>query len=145
MKVVAVVLTVLSAAPFLGAQSVAKPLPMTRASDSSGPSVPQGWLARVSESIQREEYRFSSVERDVWSAPNRAHGLRSRVGRSGLEVFPRETDASGEGAAWTLQLATIRFGRAGDSWPLECRSISVEGERAELDHGCLLEWFENSA
>jgi len=112
---------------------------------SQASPVPDAWLAQVSENLRREEYRFASVEPELWSAPNRAQELRSRVSRAGLEVFPRGTDASGEGATWKLGLGTRSVGRAGDSWSIDCRVVSVEGERAELDRGSLVEWFENTA
>ena len=106
-------------------------------------SVPDSWLARVSDNIRRDEYRFSPLGAERWSAPNRAQELRSRVDRDGLEVFAREIGASGAGAPWKLRIGTAAFGRAGDVWPVENRAVSVDGERAELDHGDLTEWFVN--
>ncbi len=72
------------------------------------------WQARVAAGLRAREYHFSRagfsrVEGKPWSAPNRAQGLRSRVGSAGLEVFPRATDASGEGAEWKLRLRTAGF------------------------------------
>ena len=106
-------------------------------------SVPEDWLTQVSASIRREEYHYASLDTELWSAPNRSQELRSRVDRRGIEVFPRETNASGEGAAWKVRLGTASFGRVGDVWPVASRSVSVEGERAELDHGSLIESFVN--
>src|SRR6266850_4641696 len=94
-------------------------------------STPDDLLARVSAGLRLEEYRFSSVEQDRWSAPNRAQGLRSQVDREGLQVSSRatdETDAGGDGAAWKLHLATAGFGRAGDAQAIPCRAVALVGE-----------------
>lgn len=109
----------------------------------AGLPVAEGWLTQVSANLARDEYQFSLLAPELWSAPNRAHGLRSRVGRDGIEVFAQATDSGGEDADWRLKLETVGFGRVGHVRPLACRRVSVSGERAELDHGLLLEWFIN--
>jgi len=103
------------------------------------------WTSDVSEAIQRSEYRFRPVaaEPGVWSAPNRAQSLRSRVSPAGIEVFPRSIRADGRRAPWKLELATTSFGRFGDARTLGQPALRAEGARVELDHGLLLEWFEN--
>jgi hypothetical protein len=101
-------------------------------------AVPDGWFAKMSSNIRRAEYRFTPLGDDVWCAPNRSQDLCSQVGPDGVEVVSR-----GPGAVWTLRLETAAFGRAGEVLPLECRAVSVAGERAELDHGALIEWFVN--
>ena len=133
-----------------GIQPVQTQETSTRATRSSvGPiaqrpsAIPEDWFARVSTHIRREEYRFSRIDSEEWSAPNRSHELRIRVNRERVEVFPRETDASGTGAAWKLSLGTASFGRVGDVRTLERGRVSVEGERAQIDHGALVEWFVN--
>ena len=102
-------------------------------------------LAEIRGEIQEAEYRFSPVpaEEGVWSAPNRSQELRSRISPFGLEVCPRQADASGDGASWKLALRTASFGRTGDARALGYACIRVEGGRLELDHGHLTEWFEN--
>ncbi|MCI0585086.1 MAG: FG-GAP-like repeat-containing protein, partial [Chloroflexi bacterium] len=62
---------------------------------------------------------------------------------SGIEVFPRQTDASGAGAAWKLRLCTVSFGRGGDARPVECGAVRPNSNRVELERGALLEWFVN--
>ena len=84
-----------------------------------------GWYAEVSAGISAAEYRFSPVraEAGVWSAPNRAQELRSRVSATGLEVFPARP------------LTTAPELLAG--------AVSIDGARAQIAHGRLSEWFEN--
>ena len=82
-------------------------------------------------------------ESGVWSAPNRSQELRSRLSASGLEVFPRETSEDGTGASWKLQLRTARFGRMDDLRELGDPTVTIRFQRVELDHGLLVEWFEN--
>jgi hypothetical protein len=62
------------------------------AQDDAG--VPDTWLEQVECELRAGEYRFSSLATELFSAPNRAQGLRSRVSLSGLEAFPRGFDAS---------------------------------------------------
>ncbi|MCK6446692.1 MAG: FG-GAP-like repeat-containing protein [Planctomycetes bacterium] len=106
------------------------------------------WSARVGDGLRRAEYEFRAVpgESHVWSAPNRAQGLRVRVSSDGLEVFPRATAASGVGAEWKARLATRHFGREDLTTVATAPGLSrsaVDHARVELDHGALVEWFEN--
>lgn len=95
--------------------------------------------------MERAEYHFNPVrgEDEVWSAPNRAQEFRSRLSTRGLEVFPRTTGADGIGAEWRFQLRTTSFGRTDGTFELPPASVDVTGERLELDHGVLVEWFVN--
>ncbi len=101
------------------------------------------WSAQVGANLQREEYHFSPVEPGVFSAPNRCQDLRSRVSASGLEVFPRTASADATGVPWRVCLRTTGFGRAGDVRELPRPHVSIRESRAQLDHGFLLEWYEN--
>jgi hypothetical protein len=105
------------------------------------------WQGNVSEEIRREEYSFQPVagERETWSAPNRSQGFRTRISSQGVEVFPRETSAQESSSAhWRLSLRTVSFGRGQDLQELGGWSaISVQQDHAQIDHGVLLEWFEN--
>ncbi len=105
------------------------------------------WQAAVSAEIQRQEYSFQPLtnEPGTWSAPNRLQGFRSRISAQGVEVFPRETSAQESSSArWKLSLRTVSVGRGEDLVELGRRSsISARGERVELDHAALVEWFEN--
>ncbi len=102
-----------------------------------------GWIDRLSEDIRRSEYFLSALEPGVFSAPNRSQELRSRVSAEGLEVFPRSADAGGTGAPWRVHLRTAGFGRLNDVRALGGAAVSVRENRAELEHGCLVEWLEN--
>src|SRR5262245_32044339 len=72
-------------------------------------AVPDSWLARVSQDIRGEEYRYSPLGIGAFSAPNRAQELRLRVSTNGIEVFPRSVSADGERAPWRLELRTKSF------------------------------------
>src|SRR5262245_5117687 len=103
----------------------------------------RGWTARMVEEIRRSEYRLSELAPGVFTAPNRSQELRMRVNEKGLEVFPRSADVSGVGARWRVSLRTRSFGRLDDARPLARATVSAREDRAELEHGLLLEWFEN--
>ncbi len=125
------------------AQSARRAIERTGETSTESPAFDEAWSGRAAEGLRRMEYHFTALEPDVFSAPNRAQGLRSRVSVEGLEVFPRSTGAEGDGASWRVFLRTTRFGRAGDPLELTRATVSVREDRAELDHGCLVEWFEN--
>jgi len=110
-----------------------------------GPDVPDAWLAQVTEDVRRGEYGFSPLHPGVFSAPNRAQELRSRVSAQGLELFPRSAGGDGDAAPWRLELRTKSFGRTNGSIELAPAALEIRGERVELDHGPLLEWLENRA
>jgi hypothetical protein len=112
------------------------------AAQASDP-VPPAWLSQVSEEIRRAEYGFSALEDGVWSAPNRAQGLRSRVDRGGLAVSPRAAEPGAEGTGFALLLRTASFGRGDELVELACRSLVARENRVELDHGLLVEWLVN--
>src|SRR5262245_8230060 len=109
-------------------------------SDAAGP---ESCLGQITADIRHAEYGFSPLGSGVFSAPNRAQDLRSRVSAHGLEVFPRSTGADGERAPWRLELRTRSFGRTDGEFELGPAALEVRGERAELDHGPLVEWLEN--
>ncbi len=118
---------------------------LTCALSSSAASQTPSWEAQVLDDIREGEYGYQPVagEAGVWSAPNRSQGLRSRISMRGLEVFPRQTNATGLGAPWKLTLGTKAFGRVGDLRALSPASVTAQDRRAQLDHGLLLEWIEN--
>ena len=126
----------------LEARAQIDPIPPSH-QETTDASTSDDWLALITARTRVEEYHFSSLGPELWSAPNRSQELRSRFGRKGIEVFPRVTDSSGEGAAWRVQLGTASFGRVGQVWPVASRAVAVQGERAQLDHGPLIEWFVN--
>ncbi len=103
------------------------------------------WQTRIGEDLRQQEYHFQQVpgEEGVWSAPNRSHELRCRVSCEGLTIFPRRTSADGRGGDWNVTLRTQGIGRAGGACALDPLSISVEGNRIDLDRGPLGEWLEN--
>ena len=104
---------------------------------------PLSWLTEALAQTSAAEYRFAPLADDVWSAPNRAHGLRSRVGPAGIEVFPRTASATSTTADWRLRMRTQSVGREGLQVPLGEPEVRVSGTRAELHHGQVLEWWIN--
>ncbi len=106
----------------------------------------QAWCARVCDDIRRGEYEFHEFagERGVWSAPNRAQGLRTRASVRGLEVFARAIGADGLDAPWRLRLRTAAFGRE-DLHALDLPRIDVRANTTQLEHGLCTETLENHA
>ena len=113
----------------------------------STPAPPDERAAGLHEELQRLEYVFTRVpgEESVWSAPNRAHGLRSRISTEGIEVFPRTTSVEGAGAAWRLDLRTRGLARGERTFALALPTLSEDGPRLVLDHGPIREWVWNRA
>jgi FG-GAP repeat protein/VCBS repeat protein len=93
--------------------------------------------------LAREEYDFRALAEGVWSAPNRAQELRSRVSADGLELVARGADA--ERAPWTLRLRTTDLGSADAPLALAPATLTVAGPRAALERAGLTEWLENTA
>jgi hypothetical protein len=104
---------------------------------SQGP--PAGWIERVTERIAQAEYEFSPAGAGAWTAPNRAHDLRARLGEGGLELTSR---TRGE-AAWRLTLDAALFGREGALEPAGRSRIEAAGSRAELRRDGFTEWYVN--
>ena len=96
------------------------------------------WLESVSSRIHQGEYRFTENSAGVWSAPNRSQQLRSSVSAMGIKVSPRTVDAN-----WQLNLTTSEFGRVGNLHTLPTPALTAMGQRLELDHHDLVEWFVN--
>ncbi len=103
------------------------------------------WQTEVFENLHKAEYNFQAVSEKsgVWSAPNRANELRSRISTSGLEIFPRKTSSDGEGAIWKLKLQSIKFGRVDRIAQIPEPVVSFRETRAELRSDLLTEWIEN--
>ncbi len=107
------------------------------AGSSAGTS--PSWLAQVTGDIRRMEYRFQPTEDGAWSAPSRAHDLRSRIDEGGLALTSR---TRGE-AAWKLGLCVRGFGRAGSVKEIEGAVLHADGDRIELRRYGLDEWYVN--
>jgi hypothetical protein len=103
------------------------------------------WSAHASRVLAQQEYHFAPVRGAdcFWSAPSRAHGFRSRISASGIEIVPRDAQSFGASAEWQLSIATESFGRGERCIALVRAAVSANDERVELDHGALSEWFVN--
>src|SRR5204863_6047125 len=74
---------------------------------------PPGWLPRVIEHIRESEYGFSPIEDGHFSAPNRAHDLRTSVAAAGVDIVSRAVGSDGEPKGWKLHLRLSAWGRKG--------------------------------
>ncbi len=104
---------------------------------------PADWTHSVTENIRRSEYLFARTPEGPWSAPNRAHGLRTRVETAGIEVTSRENGADAKAGGWKMRLALSAFGREGRLEPLAAVEPSADAGRAEYLRDGLLEWYVN--
>jgi hypothetical protein len=102
-------------------------------------ATPAGWLEGVSREIRRSEYHFSDRGGGSWSAPNRAHDLRTTIGESGIEVVSRTRGAQ----AFRLTLQLTRFGREPLLSSPGRPTIIHDSERIELRYASLTEWYLN--
>ena len=110
--------------------------------DPGKPKQDESWLAGVTESIRRGEYAFSRAEGGV-SAPNRAHGLRSRITVEGVEMTARVEGHDVKRGGFVLRLATVSWGRPGAMESLPTPRIAHEAGRASIVRGPVEEFFIN--
>jgi len=102
---------------------------------------PEPWLASVERRLAQEEYQLSqSLLVDGWTAPNRAHDLRTTWVDGALLVEPRI-----EGKAWRVRLETSAMGGANVVAPVGTPACEVvEGGRIEWERADgLREWYSN--
>jgi len=100
------------------------------------------WKQLAISGVQVQEYLYSAEGNQTWSAPNRAHELRSRISPTGIEIFSRSASRSAQ-APWALGMSTTAFGRQGNESALSAKKVSANGSRIEIDHTELIEWFVN--
>jgi hypothetical protein len=110
--------------------------------DPGKPKQDEGWLAGVTESIRRGEYAYSVVEGGV-SAPNRAHGLRSRITVDGIEMTARVEGPDVKRGGFEIRLATVGWGRPGALESLPEPRIAHAAGRASIVRGPIEEFFIN--
>jgi hypothetical protein len=104
---------------------------------------PADWTSAVGREIRESEYRFSAREDGAWSAPNRAHDLRTRIAPAGIEVTSRTRGADADDGGWLLALSLAGYGREGSLAAVEPAVLDVSDNRAELRRGGLSEWYVN--
>jgi hypothetical protein len=103
-------------------------------------TVSSDWQTRVLAEIAAEECEITfqtgpDGQRGGWEAPNRAHNLRTWFAEDGIRVEPR----NGGGVSWEWGLSLLRYGRPGQTTPVEGARLSfVENLRGALD-----EWYVN--
>jgi hypothetical protein len=99
-------------------------------------------LVGLTSSIPQAEYAFRPTAGEAWQARNESHELRIQVSRDGIEIDP-ERASEADVDSWKLRLRTTSYGRLDDLRELELESVCTDANRAELDHGHLVEWLEN--
>ena len=115
-----------------------RPAPAAPLPPQQPPSTSEDWLAGVRREIAASEYELRPSA-DGLQAANRAHGMRSYFGPTGVRVVDRSVE---EVPLVALELRGI--GR-GDS--LESSgpgSVHPSGRRVEIRRPELVEWYENS-
>ena len=107
-----------------------------------GAAAPAGdWLDRAWQGILSSEYRFSPAPDGVFSAPNRAQGLRVRMDSGRVQVTPRAE----ERPSWALALRLQGVGREGAMAGARPDAFRADGNRIEQRHETLglTEWYVN--
>ncbi len=103
----------------------------------------EDWQAEVTSRLEQQEY-FVSRHGDALQAPNRAHNLRTSFRSGGIDVVPRDAQAS-EAATWQFGWRTSKWGREGQLAAVSASSDEprAEGARVTYAHDGLDEWYEN--
>ncbi len=115
-----------------------------RAKGAEPPAAPEAWLAQVEQQIEASEYHFSLQEDGAWTAPNRAHDLRTSVTAAGVMVTSRRHGSELSNGGWSLSLTLTAWGRDGEMRSLESAAPDAHDNRVEIVRGELAEWFVNT-
>ncbi|MCY2960772.1 MAG: FG-GAP-like repeat-containing protein [Planctomycetota bacterium] len=75
------------------------------------------------------------------SATDSQRGWNLAVSERGLRVSPLDGSTSAEDPAWSFEIGTASFGRMGAAQAVTLGQPAARGERVDLDHGSLSEWF----
>jgi hypothetical protein len=116
--------------------------PAPAALERGAPQQDAAWTARVGESIRAAEYEFAAVDGGV-AAPNRAHGLRTRVTATGVEITARVEGADPADGGFSLRLDAAAWGRPGALLPLDDAAVTRDRARATIRRGAVEERFAN--
>jgi len=118
------------------------------AGEPANSTVSDEWLVAATTVLRQMEYRFVEHTDGLWSASNRSHGMRVRIGMTNV-LLEQRSPAAGE-AAWRVGLSLTGYGRGEWMRPVPSASrISLtpargrQHERLELDRGALVEWYRN--
>jgi len=98
------------------------------------------WSDSVREQIESAEYSISNISGSR-TAPNRAHGFRTRFDSDGVSVSPR---LSGE-TDWVWGLSLRSWGDEAGLEAVEPTEPVVTGNRAEYHRGDIVEWYVNGS
>src|SRR5207247_959150 len=112
---------------------------------TQSPSSPADWTEQVADGLRHAEYGFSRTTDGSLSAPNRAHGLRTRLDGSIVEISSRLRGEEGSAGGWHLKISLRAYGRAGALQDLsDAGSPSlIAADRVELRRRALTEWYVN--
>ncbi|MCY2960771.1 MAG: FG-GAP-like repeat-containing protein [Planctomycetota bacterium] len=75
------------------------------------------------------------------SATDTQRGWDLAVTERGLRVRPLDGSPGAEDQAWSFGIGTASFGRTGAAQAVTLGQPAARGERVDLDHGSLSEWF----
>jgi hypothetical protein len=101
-------------------------------------------IPRITDEIMRLEYRFTSDD-EVWTAPNRSQGLRTRISPDGVEVTSRRFGGRQFDGGWTLLLQLTRYGRGDDRREVPPAAPIGNPNRVEFHRGPISEWYLNDS
>jgi len=122
----------------------ADPDPVTDSREVHGPHTTPEWTSQITDEIRLSEYRFSHNEDGLWSAPNRAHGLRTHLDATGLRVTSRTQGSNAQEGGWELRILLSSVGYEGSLSAVTAATPHAVGERIEIASGTVSEWYVNN-
>ena len=109
---------------------------------------PLGWLGEVQANLSQSQYHFvpwkpgQGARADgaqAWSAPNRAHGFRIRIDRTGLRMISRTEPVP----TWELRLSLAGYGRGTTHHPVESATLAAQDIRVTCSRDRIVERYLN--
>ena len=101
------------------------------------------WLRQARLEIADRENSYSRTNGSSYGVPNRSQGLQTRIGASGIRVYPRVASSGSGGAPWHLDLHTTGLGRRGDVHALADAVLHHHENRVDSIWNSFIEWNRN--
>src|SRR5262249_32703207 len=118
------------------------PLPPSSAAADDGPGGP--WSQEAFGFLTREEYHFSRAHDGSWSAPNRAHDLRTKLVPGSVELTSRVEGADVSAGGWWLRLRLTGLGRPATLSTVPPGEVEeTSGGRIQSRRPAITEWYRN--
>ncbi len=102
-----------------------------------------GWEEQVTGLIRTAEYQFSISADGAWTAPNRAHGFRTRIEGGAIELASRLAGPEEARGGWRLRLVLESFGRPGSERAVPDAPAAVIQGRIERTRDAITDWYIN--